>query len=106
MSAHDTARMSACSALAMVGSETANIRVATPEMNCPMIALARSSLSVRVGIRGAGRPSVRTEIALGVGEQALEGRRQLDRPADDAGTVALQPVAVGRMPAAGDDDDE
>src|SRR5882672_7662149 len=99
--------MSAFSAVAMVGSDTTKIRVATPEMNCPMIALARSSLSVRVGIRWErARPSARSEIALGVGEQAVEGGRQLDGPADDAGAVALQPVAVGRMAPPGHDDHE
>src|SRR5438874_6512720 len=46
MSAQETARMSASSAAAMVGIETMKIRVATPEKNCPMIALTRSSTSV------------------------------------------------------------
>src|SRR5690242_41677 len=113
MSAHETARMSACSAAAIVGSDTMNTRVATPEMNCPIMALASSSASVRgpavrVVIRagdGSCR-SARTEVALGVAEQRVECGRRLDHPGHDAGTVALQPVAVGRMPATGDDHDE
>src|SRR5512134_338349 len=106
MSAQETARMSASSAAATVGSDTMKIRVATPEMNCPVIALTRSSVSVRSVILRRRRPSARPEGALGVREQILEGRRQLERAADDAGAVALQPVAVGRMPAAGHDDHE
>src|SRR4030095_283068 len=52
------------------------------------------------------RRSARPQRAARGCEQRLEGRRHLDRAADDAGAVALQPVAVGRMAAAGDDDDE
>src|SRR4029450_12191648 len=47
MSAQEMARISVSSALASVGSETMKIRVATPVMNWPMIALARRSRSVR-----------------------------------------------------------
>src|SRR6266545_7385189 len=105
MSAQDTARMSAFRAAAIVGSDTMKIRVATPEMNCPIIALTRSSTSVCLAIlRERALPSARPEVALGVGEQALEGRRQVDRATDDAGAVALQPVAVGRVTATGHDD--
>ena len=66
----------------------------------------RDGHAVLAGAGGDDRERLslaRAEIALGVGEQALEGRRQLDRAADDAGAVALQPVAVGRMAAAGHD---
>jgi hypothetical protein len=59
MSAQETARMSVLSAAAIVGSETMKIRVATPEMNCPIIALTSSSASVRWGIRLA-RASLKT----------------------------------------------
>ena len=48
MSAQDTARISAFSAAAIVGSDTMKIRVARPEMSCPIIALTRSSRSVGV----------------------------------------------------------
>src|SRR6266566_8182951 len=48
----------------------------------------------------------RSQVALGVIEERLEARRQLDRAADDAGAVALKPVAVGRVATAGDDDHE
>src|SRR4029450_9117317 len=52
------------------------------------------------------RRSARPQVALGVGDQRLEARRHLDRAADNAGAVALQPVAVRWMAAAGDDGDE
>src|SRR5438093_11809925 len=48
--AYEMARMSAWSALAMVGRDTMNTRVAKPEMNCPIMALTRSSTSVRAVI--------------------------------------------------------
>src|SRR5256712_13591768 len=50
MSAQETARMSAFSAAAIVGSDTMKIRAATPEMSCPIIALTRSSTSVCLAI--------------------------------------------------------
>src|SRR5439155_3088540 len=46
MRAQETARMSAFRAAAMVGIETMKIRLATPEKNCPTMALTRSSTSV------------------------------------------------------------
>src|SRR5215471_19378408 len=46
MRAQEMARMSAWSALAMVGSDTMNTRAPTPEMNWPIMALAKSSRSV------------------------------------------------------------
>src|SRR5712691_9409041 len=55
MSAQETARMSAFSALAIVGSDTMKIRVATPEMSCPIIALTRSSTSVCLAISSGAR---------------------------------------------------
>src|SRR5919204_1875084 len=51
MRAQATARMSALSAVAMVGIETMKTRVATPERSCPVIALTRSSRSVCLAIR-------------------------------------------------------
>src|SRR2546427_322101 len=44
--------MSAFSAAAIVGSDTMKIRVATPEMSCPIIALTRSSTSMCLAMRG------------------------------------------------------
>src|SRR4029450_11782066 len=107
MTAQDTARMSAFSATAIVGSATMKIREAMPEMNCPIIALTRSSTSVCLAIpRARALLSARPEVALGLGEQAVERRRHLERTTHHAGAVALQPVAVRRVPAAGHDDDE
>src|SRR5437773_6850798 len=47
MIVHEIATMSASSALAMVGIATVKLRPANPVMNCPSIALARRSRSVR-----------------------------------------------------------
>src|SRR5215470_10382260 len=91
MSAQETASMSAWSAPAMVGIETMKMRVATPEKNCPTMALTRSSTSVCLAMRWWARPlshgprtadvSCRTRTSTGAGGGG-DGHRVHDVLAD------------------------
>src|SRR5215510_5684267 len=75
MSAHDTARMSAFNAVAIVGSDTMKMRVATPEMNCPTIALTRSSTSMCLATRRR-REHCRTRLEVRAERPERAGPRQ------------------------------
>src|SRR5262252_1448241 len=67
--------MSAFNAVAIVGSDTMKMRVATPEMNCPTIALTRSSTSMCLAMR-RGREHCRTRVEVRAERPERAGPRQ------------------------------
>ena len=66
---------------------------------------ANESATLRNHLQGLYRTSA-TQIALRIGEQTREVLGHDNLAPDDSRAVSLQPVAVGRMTAAGHDEDE